>query len=451
MRFLTGADIQTQVRRIASRTGEVMAAVAYWGSGAAERTGLTEHARPENVRIICDLRSGACNPSEIETLMQRGLTVRMLHNLHAKVWIGGNDVIVGSANASQNGLPGADEHGANANIEAAVLSQDPRLARELRAWFHIQWCASCKIEDRHLDQARLLWERRQRAGGRGFTPTLIEKIRKPGPLDRFSELRLIAYLHQHASPEAEKFVTANARRCYTDDEWEDFGAEHPWYECTLGTPEWSHKPGTVFADFSCSTQGGKFTFNDFWQIRDCPSIPLETIRVTLLTKLPRSNGYSLPRQEQAAISRQIRETVAQCSHRADKFGSYIDKTFLEFWDRERAELRQQLVAQVVEAARELCRTGQFVPSLTLRAIRVCKEDPEWLNGYTRFVGGGIYQQGNRLKRQINPNFGQLVKSGVGANDQEDERGQPVTEKVEGEIIQRYTLFRDYDPTTVETP
>ena len=36
MRFLAGADIQTQVRTIASRTGEVMAAVAYWGRGAAD-------------------------------------------------------------------------------------------------------------------------------------------------------------------------------------------------------------------------------------------------------------------------------------------------------------------------------------------------------------------------------------------------------------------------------
>ena len=124
MRFLAGVDIQTQVRTITSRTGEVMAAVAYWGSGAAERTGLTEHDRPASVRAICDLLSGACNPDEIETLMQLGLSVRTLDRLHAKVWIGGDDVIVGSANASRNGLPGEDEQGAN--LEAAVLSQDPR-------------------------------------------------------------------------------------------------------------------------------------------------------------------------------------------------------------------------------------------------------------------------------------------------------------------------------------
>ena len=105
MRFLAGADIQTQVRMIASRTGEVMAAVAYWGSGAAERTGLTQHNRPASVRVICDLLSGACNPAEIEALRALGVTVKTLDRLHAKVWIGEDDVIVGSANASRNGLP----------------------------------------------------------------------------------------------------------------------------------------------------------------------------------------------------------------------------------------------------------------------------------------------------------------------------------------------------------
>ncbi len=174
-------------------------------------------------------------------------------------------------------------------------------------------------------------------------------------------------------------------------------------------------------DFTCSIEGGEFTFNDFWEIRQCPNIELEDadIQLTLLTKLPHFNGYSLSPEEEAAIALKIQETVAELDHETNEFGSYIDKNFLEFWDTERSALRQQLLAQVVEAARELCRTGQFDPSLVLRAIRVCKEDPEWLSGYTRFVGGCIYQRANRLKQQINPDFGGLVKAGVGAEVQED--------------------------------
>ena len=449
MRFLAGADIQTHVRTIASRNGEVMAAVAYWGSGAAERTGLTEHDRPASVRVICDLLSGACNPAEIQALKKLGFSVKTLDRLHAKVWIGGDDVIVGSANASRNGLPSEDEQGAKANVEAAVLSQDPRFARELKAWFEKQWRASCEIDDQHLDEARQLWKRRRRSGGRGFTSPLTEEIQNSGSRDRFSDLRLLAYLSEETSQEAENYIGQNAGHHYTDDEWQEFGDDKPWYEWPRGNPEWPHPPGTVFANFSCSTEGEEFAFNGYWQLRHCPSIELKKNRLTLLNKLPHINGYSLSRQEQASMAWLLRVFVARRNHEIDEFESYIDENLLAFWEREHGALRQRLVAQVVEAARELCRTDRFDPSLTLRAIRVCMKDPAWLSGYAGFVGDDIYQHGNYLKKGINPKFGQLVKAGVGAEDQEDENGQPVTAEVEGEIIQSYTLFRDYDPTTVE--
>ena len=440
MHFLTGVDIQTQVQTIASRSGEVMAAVAYWGKGAAERTGLSGHEDPASVRIICDLLSGACNPNEIDALQRLGFTVKTLDRLHAKVWIGGDDVIVGSANASQNGLLGEGEQAANANVEAAVMSHDPALARRLAAWFELQWDASTEIEKRHLVRARQIWKRHRRSGGRGFTSTLGEKILNPGPLDRFSALRLIAYLDEDASPEAENFVGENARRYYTDEEWEEFGADNPFYEWPLASPEWSHKPGTVFADFSCPAEGGQFRFNGFWQIRDCPSIPLETTRITLLTKFPNFDGYPFPGREQRVLASRIRAHVAERGHRTDAFGSYIDENFLEFFDPERPALHQRLVAQVAEAARELCRAGRFDPAITLHAIRACKEDPEWLAAYARFVGGDIYQTGNDLKQQINREFGQSVKAATRAHVQKDERGRPIRASVEDEIIQSYTLL-----------
>ena len=448
MRFLTGADIQTEVRAIASRTGDILAAVAYWGSGAADRTALTQQDRPGNVRVICDLLSGACNPAEIEVLRKLGITVKTLDRLHAKVWIGGNDVIVGSANASRNGLPGDGEHGAN--VEAATLSQDPRLALALTAWFEEQWKASSAIEDRHLEQARQLWKRRAKSGGRGFSSSLTEEMLKPGSRDRFSGLRLIASLEEEASTEAEEFVGGNAGLYYTDDQWQEFGDENPWYEWLLADPEWAHLPGTVFADFNCPAEGEEFAFSGFWQIRQGPNIALDQARVTLLNKLPHFAGYSLSRHEQASLAWMIREVVAERNHQTDDFGSYIDESLLGFWEREHTALRQRLVGQVVDAAREICRSGRFNPSLTLRAIQASQEDPAWERAYAGFIGGDIYQHRNHLKKRINPEFGRLVKAGVGAKDQEDSNGRPVTEEVEGEIIQSYTLFRDFDHTAVET-
>ena len=445
MRFLSGPDIQAQVSQLASRSGDVMAAVAYWGKGAAERTGLTDNDRPAGVRVICDLLSGSCNPAEIETLDRLGVSVRTLDRLHAKVWISGDDVIVGSANASHNGLPGDNDEAANASIEAAVLSRDPRLARQLAAWFEEQWCASSKIEKRHLDQARDMWNRRHRTGGRGFTTPLTEKLLNPDSFDRFAGLRLLAYLGENVSREAEKFVAQNYGRYFTDEEWRDFGDENPWYERPRSGRDWAHPQGTIFADFTCEFEGGEFSFNGFWQIRDCPSIKLKKVRLVLLTRLPHFNGYSFSPEEQEAIARRIREVVAERNHRRDSFESYIDESFIEFWDADRVELLDRLVAQVVETARELCRAGSFAPALTLHAIRACKEDPDWLAGYARFVGGEIYGNRNPLKQKINPMFGRRVKDGVGAEDRKDDTGNPVRQHVENEIIQSYTLFEDYDP------
>ena len=441
MQFLTGVDIQNQVRTIASRSGKVMAAVAYWGKGAAERTGLAEHEDPASVRIICDLLSGACNPNEIEALQQLGFSVKTLDRLHAKVWIGGNDVIVGSANASQNGLLGEGEKAAEANVEAAVMSRDRALARRLAAWFELQWDASTEIEKRHLIRARQIWKRHRRSGGRGFTSTLGKRILNPGPLNRFSALRLIAYHHEDASPEAEKFVRENAPRYYSDEELKDIGPFIPFYEWPVADPEWSHKPGTVFADFSCPAEGERFRFNGFWQIRECPSIRLKKTRITLLTKLPDFEGYPFPPREQAALARRIRAHVEQRGYHADAFGSYIDSNFLEFSDPERPALHRRLVAQVAEAARELCRAGRFGPKIILHAIQACSEDPGWRAAYSRFVGGDIYQAGNELKQQINREFGRSVKAATQAHVQKDKSGRPVRETVEGEIIQSYTLLK----------
>lgn len=450
MRFLSGPDIQAQVRQLMSRPGEVMAAVAYWGKGAAQRTGLTDKDRPSCVRLICDLLSGSCNPAEIQTLADLGVSVRTLDRLHAKVWIGGDDVIVGSANASHNGLSGDNDEAANASIEAAVLSRDRGLVRKIAAWFEEQWCESSKIEQRHLDQAWDMWNRRHHTGRRGFTTTLTEKILNPDSFDRFSGLRLLAYLGEQPSREAENYFARNAVRHFTEKELREFQDENPWYEWSIADPEWEHESGTIFADFTCTPKGSQFTFNGFWQIRDCPTIKLNRIRLTLLTKLPNFNGYSFSPDEEEVIGRRVWEVVAERNHQMDEFGSYIDESFIEFWDADRDELREQLLAQVVQAAQELCRSDQFVPALTLHAIRACKEDPNWLAGYTRFVGGDIYSNRNPLKQKINPMFGRRVKDGVGAEDRKDEKGNPIRRHVESEIIQSYTLFEGYKSQALES-
>ena len=265
-----------------------MAAVAYWGTGAAERTGIVENPSPGKIRIICDLLSGACKPSEIKKLMGLGVQVKTLDRLHAKVWIGEDCFIAGSANASKSGLPRSLENVERSNIEAVVLSRDPRLYKELRGWFDDLWRHSTEISKELLTRADMLWKRRERPSTRG-----------------------------------------------------------------------------------------------------------------------------------------ARQTVKSLE-----------------------ETKRRLIAQVVEAAKRLCRQGSFKPELTLDAINDCMRNGEWLLKYEEYVDGYIYSPRNPLKHSINTQMGKAVIEGVGAKIQRDGNGYAVRVPVTDKIIRSYTALESFNKSKV---
>ena len=382
--------------------------------------------------------------------MGLGVRVKTLNHLHAKVWISGDDVIIGSANASKSGLPRNNDSGTGGNIEAAVLSRDASLSSELQGWFDNQWQASAAITEDDLAEAARLWQRRSRADRRAFARTLMEKVRTPEPSDRFSGLRLVAYLAGGWSSEAEQFLKDKARTHYSGQEWADLKGEAPFYEWPGPYPEWTPGAQTALMDFSCARKGGRFTCNGFWAVHDCPFVPLTESRLTLLTRLPDFNGHSSSKGEETELAERIQRFVADRGFHTDAFDFYIDMDFVDFCEAERAMLKSRLVAQVVETAKELCRTGRFDSALTLNAIRLCTQDRDWLRDYSRFVDAGIYDNRNPLKRQINPDFGKKIRLSVGATRVTAGNGKPVREKVTDEIIQWYTPFKNFNATTVMT-
>ena len=98
MVFRADGQILQAVRLLADSNEELLAAVAFWGRRAGQQTGITGRTAP--TRILCDLLSGACNPAEISHLLDNDVEVKYRPHLHAKVWVSGNEVLVGSANAS---------------------------------------------------------------------------------------------------------------------------------------------------------------------------------------------------------------------------------------------------------------------------------------------------------------------------------------------------------------
>lgn len=153
MEFLSGQTLDGAIRRIAASPG-ACCAVAFWGRGAS---GL--FSKGQSARIICNLVAGGTNPYEIEVLMEDGHKVRQHDRLHAKVYIGGGEAVIASANLSANGLGlEADEIGHW--IEAGVRTANTDTTS---SWFEELWQkpeTRCISKD-DISRAKVLWKRRR--------------------------------------------------------------------------------------------------------------------------------------------------------------------------------------------------------------------------------------------------------------------------------------------------
>jgi hypothetical protein len=156
--FVTSSDYENVVKSISAEDGDLLAAVAFWGRGAEL---IFRPHSGQSVKLICNLASGATNPSVIEALRNiNGVILRQHDSLHAKVVVGNKRALVGSANFSSNGLnfEGSELSGWE---EAGLLTDDPHQIRDIREWFGALWDKSREIKDSDLDEARLKWKPRR--------------------------------------------------------------------------------------------------------------------------------------------------------------------------------------------------------------------------------------------------------------------------------------------------
>jgi len=136
-------------------------AVAFWGKGAVKQLGLDKPGR--KVRILLELDSGGSNPYEVRELLARHpKKVRSVPRLHAKCLISPKAVVIGSANASANGL-GEEGFEASHWHELGCQSNDSSLVARAKEWFEGLWANSRSINDVDLDRAEERWRSRQKA------------------------------------------------------------------------------------------------------------------------------------------------------------------------------------------------------------------------------------------------------------------------------------------------
>lgn len=180
MEFLDEKRAREEIRLGIQTSRRADLAVAFWGHDAIGELDLTNHAG--ELQIICNLGTGGTNPKVIERLIEiqdrcgSSLKVRQNDRLHAKVYLFDDFAIVGSSNASTNGL--AFEGSELTHwLEANLLTRDPDVLASLRLWMDGLGCRKVTPDD--LMRAKAAWKMRRAILRlpRDETGTILEALR----------------------------------------------------------------------------------------------------------------------------------------------------------------------------------------------------------------------------------------------------------------------------------
>jgi len=107
--------------------------VAFWGTDAQKALGLRH---PDRTMIICNLTMGGTNPMVIKKLVEENYKVLHSSRLHGKVFRFENSAIVGSANASANGLS-FEGNELDGWQEIGILTRDPSELAAIDNWIKL--------------------------------------------------------------------------------------------------------------------------------------------------------------------------------------------------------------------------------------------------------------------------------------------------------------------------
>lgn len=157
--FITEKEVAKIVQEKLEGGSSLSAAVAFWGSGAADSLGVIKQSS-SRISIVCNLKMGGTNPEEIIEIKERGVKVGHRDDLHAKVYIFDDSVIVGSSNASANGL--AFQEGDHMSWrEANIFTSDTKILADAKAWFKEISRKSARVTSADLKVAQDAWSRRR--------------------------------------------------------------------------------------------------------------------------------------------------------------------------------------------------------------------------------------------------------------------------------------------------
>lgn len=196
---LLTTDTLGEIRRLIGEAKEAKIIVPFWGDGAIAALALKP--RIESIKaIVCNIESGACNPTVIRELIEIGYNVRSHERLHAKLVLTDSGVLVGSSNISANGL-GFEGSEILYNKEASIYSNDRSIVTSTIKWVEDIYLAAHDISNDDLAKADISWKsRRQHRHSQGFSETIniVEKMRKDP--DYFQNLPIYLWVRSDYRP-----------------------------------------------------------------------------------------------------------------------------------------------------------------------------------------------------------------------------------------------------------
>jgi hypothetical protein len=332
--FLDGPETQAILRQLRRSSPPAEMAVAYWGEGASAMLGLDDPL--VSTKIICDLQSGRCNPREISYIRRLPMVqIKVLDGLHAKVYLFSCAAVVGSSNASSNGLTDGSSDG-RYRSEANILLHDPAILQSLRTWFDRQWQLALNVTDEMCDSARRRWEIIQQSAPKlrqshSAPNTLLSRLRShPAFFSRFP-VRVLAYSPSETSPQAREAFKAQAEGEYSAEELK---SEEPFYEIDN---DWSLERGELILDFTFGRRHSKPRYHGIWRVRSRPEIAVQLPdapqnRIVLCREEATVHGLAFPREEQIAFRDFLLHYMERrdgVKWQDDDYGNYVDADLLE--------------------------------------------------------------------------------------------------------------------------
>jgi len=328
--FVSGSKLTKSIQELLNEQAPARLAVAFWGRKAASLLKLPSSLK--HITIICDLRSGACNPDELNDLLSRGAQIWAKDGLHAKVYLSNKKAVITSANASANGL-GEEGDAIDWALEVGISTNDAKVVSDAETWFESQIADAEKVDKELIEACRPIWKKKfNDPPARG--KSLFEVFdRNPA---RFVNraIRIVAYEYLKPTKEEIDAFKAQGPRI--------FGASFKKYNMATDVPFYVDRnskmkiaPGDWFLDFLVTGKAKrKVVFHGVWQVQpDVNSWQFKLKnkgRLIFLHKRTDLSGMSITKDDKKRLTAAIEGYLNRAKRSPNPSGDLVDIPLSDF-------------------------------------------------------------------------------------------------------------------------